>query len=114
MGSEQEARAEIDRLLAAAGWRVQDAKAANIHASLGVATSEVQGRYAKYLANFDRAFSVFQNQIRQELSSQWAQELAPKLGCKRASLAMPEFRRKVFDNLLVRVGRRKAARQVHH
>lgn len=40
MGSEQEARAEIDRLLAAAGWRVQDAKAANIHASLGVAIRE--------------------------------------------------------------------------
>lgn len=40
MGSEQEAREEIDRLLAAAGWRVQDAKAANIHASLGVAIRE--------------------------------------------------------------------------
>lgn len=40
MGSEQEARAGIDRLLAAAGWRVQDAKAANIQASRGVAIRE--------------------------------------------------------------------------
>ena len=30
---EQEARAEIDRLLAAAGWSVQDFKAADIHAA---------------------------------------------------------------------------------
>lgn len=40
MGSEQEARAEIDLLLVAAGWRVQDAKAANLHAALGVAIRE--------------------------------------------------------------------------
>jgi hypothetical protein len=31
MASEQDARAQIDRLLTAAGWRVQDAKAANLH-----------------------------------------------------------------------------------
>lgn len=30
MGSEQEARAEIVRLLAAAGWHVQDSKAATV------------------------------------------------------------------------------------
>jgi hypothetical protein len=35
MGGEQGARAEIDRLLTAAGWRVQAAKAANIHAARG-------------------------------------------------------------------------------
>jgi len=35
MGSEQEARAEIDRLLTAAGCRVQAAKAADIHAARG-------------------------------------------------------------------------------
>ena len=35
MGSEQEAHADIDRLLTAAGWRVQDAKAANILAARG-------------------------------------------------------------------------------
>jgi type I restriction enzyme R subunit len=29
---EQQARAEIDRLLGAAGWAVQDVKSANIHA----------------------------------------------------------------------------------
>ena len=40
MGSEQEARAEIDRLLIAAGWRVQDAKTANLTAALGVAIRE--------------------------------------------------------------------------
>jgi type I restriction enzyme R subunit len=42
MGSEQEARAEIDRLLTAAGWRVQDAKAANILAAQGVAIREFE------------------------------------------------------------------------
>jgi type I site-specific restriction endonuclease len=34
---EQKARAEIDRLLTAAGWTVCDSKQANIHASRGVA-----------------------------------------------------------------------------
>ena len=34
---EQKARAEIDRLLTAAGWNVCDLKQANIHASRGVA-----------------------------------------------------------------------------
>jgi type I restriction enzyme R subunit len=40
MASEREARAEIDRLLAAEGWQVQNAKAANLHAGLGVAIRE--------------------------------------------------------------------------
>jgi hypothetical protein len=34
---EQEAREQIDALLEKAGWAVQDAKAANIHAATGVA-----------------------------------------------------------------------------
>jgi type I restriction enzyme, R subunit len=37
---ERDARAEIDRLLSAAGWSVEDLKAANIHASRGVALRE--------------------------------------------------------------------------
>lgn len=37
---EQLARAEIDRLLQAAGWSVQDFKSANIHATRGVAPRE--------------------------------------------------------------------------
>ncbi len=39
---EQQARAEIDRLLASAGWAVQDVKSANIHAARGVALREFQ------------------------------------------------------------------------
>ncbi|MCK7499973.1 MAG: DEAD/DEAH box helicase family protein [Comamonadaceae bacterium] len=39
---EQQARAEIDRLLAAAGWAVQDVKAADLHAARGVAIREFQ------------------------------------------------------------------------
>ena len=39
---EEKARAEIDRLLHAAGWAVQDFKAANIHAAQGVALREFQ------------------------------------------------------------------------
>jgi type I restriction enzyme R subunit len=37
---EQEARQKIDQLLEAAGWVVQDYKAANIHAGRGVALRE--------------------------------------------------------------------------
>ena len=39
---EQQARSEIDRLLAAAGWSVQDYKSADLHASRGVALREFQ------------------------------------------------------------------------
>lgn len=57
MGSEQEARKSIDRLLADAGWAVQDFKAANIHAGRGVAIREFvldagQG-FADYLLYID-------------------------------------------------------------
>jgi len=37
---EQQAREKIDLLLAAAGWHVSDASAANIHAACGVAIRE--------------------------------------------------------------------------
>ena len=40
MTPEQRARASIDVLLAAAGWAVQDASAANLHAACGVAIRE--------------------------------------------------------------------------
>ncbi len=39
---EQQARTEIDRLLAAAGWAVQDVKAADLHAARGVALREFE------------------------------------------------------------------------
>jgi type I restriction enzyme R subunit len=39
---EQQARAEIDRLLAQAGWAVQDVKAADLHAIHGVALREFE------------------------------------------------------------------------
>jgi type I restriction enzyme R subunit len=38
--AEQGAREEIDRLLVATGWSVQDFKAADIHAARGVAIRE--------------------------------------------------------------------------
>ncbi len=38
---EEQARQQIDRLLAAAGWAVQDVKVADIHAARGVAIREV-------------------------------------------------------------------------
>lgn len=40
MTPEQKARSNIDQLLALAGWSVEDAKAANIHAARGVAIRE--------------------------------------------------------------------------
>ncbi len=57
MNPERQARAEIDRLLAAAGWDVQDFKAADIHAARGVAIREFvldagQG-FADYLLYID-------------------------------------------------------------
>ncbi len=39
---EQRARIEIDRLLEAAGWAVQDFRAANLHAANGVAQEIVE------------------------------------------------------------------------
>jgi type I restriction enzyme R subunit len=39
---EEQAREEIDRLLGAAGWAVQDLKSANIQAARGVALREFQ------------------------------------------------------------------------
>ena len=39
---EQQARAEIDRLLTAAGWVVQDFKASDLHAARGVALREFE------------------------------------------------------------------------
>lgn len=63
---EERARAEIDRLLEAAGWSVQDVKAANIHATQGVALREFKlndcalyfagyvGRAASARAEFER------------------------------------------------------------
>jgi hypothetical protein len=54
---EQRARQEIDRLLAAAGWAVQDFKSANLYAARGVALREFvldagQG-FADYLLYVD-------------------------------------------------------------
>ena len=37
---EQEARQQIDRMLAEAGWLVQDVKSVNLHAGRGVAICE--------------------------------------------------------------------------
>lgn len=42
MTPDAKARAEIDRLLAAAGWHVCDYKSANIHAARGVAIREFE------------------------------------------------------------------------
>ena len=53
---EQRARIEIDRLLDAAGWKVQDRAEINIAAGRGVAVREVQvgGGFADYLLIADR------------------------------------------------------------
>ncbi|WP_027714110.1 DEAD/DEAH box helicase family protein [Desulfuromonas sp. TF] len=54
--SEQEARQQIDGLLIACGWRVQDASAVNIHAGRGVAIREFSlpgYGYADYLLYVD-------------------------------------------------------------
>lgn len=40
MNPEQQARAQIDRLLASAGWHVCDVAGANLHAARGVAIRE--------------------------------------------------------------------------
>lgn len=55
--TEAEVRAEVDRMLADAGWRVQDAAAANLFAGRGVALREVgtASGPADYLLYVDRA-----------------------------------------------------------
>jgi len=55
--TEAEVRAEVDRMLAAAGWQVQDASAANLFAGQGVALREVgtASGPADYLLYVDRA-----------------------------------------------------------
>lgn len=62
---EERARAEIDRLLAAAGWSVQSMSEANIHASRGVALREFPLKsghgFADYLLYIDaRAAGVIE------------------------------------------------------
>lgn len=49
---EAEARAKIDEMLAAAGWSVQDAKTANLHAALGVALREFPLRTGHGVADY--------------------------------------------------------------
>lgn len=51
---EQQACAEIDRLLAAAGWAVQDVQAADLQAARGVIEDEVDTNLKRALA---RAFA---------------------------------------------------------
>jgi len=55
---EQQARKEIDKSLVAAGWVIQDAKAANLHAGRGVAVREAplaKGHgFADYLLYVDQ------------------------------------------------------------
>jgi len=63
--SEQQARREIDRLLEAAGWSVQDSRAADLHAATGIALREFplkEGHgYADYLLYVDgRAAGVIE------------------------------------------------------
>jgi type I restriction enzyme R subunit len=48
---EQEARKEIDRLLALAGWHVCDYKSAHIHAARGVAVREFEFNARREAAN---------------------------------------------------------------
>ena len=62
---EERARAEIDRLLAAAGWSVQSMSEANIHAARGVAIREFALKtghgFADYLLYIDaRAAGVIE------------------------------------------------------
>ena len=64
MTPEAQARQKIDRLLAASGWDVQDRRAMNISASLGVAIREFslqQGDSADYMLYADgRAIGVLE------------------------------------------------------
>jgi type I restriction enzyme R subunit len=56
MGPEEKARKKIDKLLEAAGWKVQDMNQLNLGASLGVAVREfpLKTGYADYLLFVDR------------------------------------------------------------
>ncbi len=52
------ARKNIDRLLTAAGWMVQDARAANVHAGPGVAIREFPLKEGHGFADYMPAFAA--------------------------------------------------------
>lgn len=87
---EQQARLDIDRLLTAAGWSVQDYRPANIHAARGVALREFELRSgfgtADYLLYVDgKACGIIEAKKRGAMLTAWRSSPAstPKV-CWRA------------------------------
>jgi hypothetical protein len=65
--------------------------------------------YSEYIRAFDYEFEKFQAEIKSELASSWAKNLAARLGCSPETLQSRKFQRKIFDNVLMRIGGRQKA-----
>jgi hypothetical protein len=63
--------------------------------------------YEEYLADFNRFFRRYEEQITKELGNSWTISLAKRLNCPPRALRTRAFRRKVFDNVLMGLGGRR-------
>ena len=61
--------------------------------------------YKEYLDDFNRYFKQCNGRIQTELEESWPHELAEKIGVSGGCLGTRAFRRKVFDNVLMSIGR---------
>lgn len=61
--------------------------------------------YQEYYGEFGKYFRIFEPCIRNEINQDWAQELAGKFDVAGDRINKKAFRRKVFDNVLMNIGR---------
>lgn len=61
--------------------------------------------YQEYYGEFNRHFRHFEPCIRNEINESWLQELAQKFDVAGDRISKKAFRRKVFDNILMNLGR---------
>jgi len=62
--------------------------------------------YESYLSEFEIWFKQYKGVINEAHECSWVQDLADKLGCQKDLANREAFKRKVFDNILMRQGGR--------
>ena len=62
--------------------------------------------YESYLNEFELRFAKHKDMISDEHKCTWVKDLAKKYGCKPNVISRNAFKRKVFDNILMGLGRR--------
>jgi hypothetical protein len=63
------------------------------------------GKYGEYHRSYESLLRERHHAIKQQLQKRWVLGLAAQLGCEKKWLRTGRFRRKLFDNYLVHVGR---------